>query len=115
MARKKLTEEELEDNRNDKIILQIQDIVIGKYAYGYHIYTIGVSGKGEEVIRNKKYPANFTESLKMMHDRLLQKKLNDRPVEDLKNIEKLISIIQAHDEWFGRIAKEMIESGIVVK
>ena len=112
MVRRILTEEEKEDAKNDKIILQIQDIVIGKYAYGYHIYTIGVSGKGEEVIRNKKYPANFTESLKMMHDRLLQKKLNERPVEDLKSIEKLISLIENHDKWFEEIADRLIESGI---
>ena len=92
-GRRKLTEEEKEDEKNDKIVLQIQDVVIGRYAYGYNIYTIGMSERGEGAIKNKRYPANFPNALKMMHDRLLQKKLNERSVEDLKSIEKLISLV----------------------
>lgn len=112
MARGKLTEEEKEDEKNDRIVLQIEDVVIGKYAYGYNIYSLGISEKGKETIKNKRYPANFTEALKMMHDRLLQKKLNERPVEDLKSIEKLTSLIENHDKWFEEIANRLIESGI---
>lgn len=116
MVKRKLTDEEKAEKENDRIIIKIQNIVIGKYAYGYNVYTLIKSEKtGEETARNIKYPANFTEALKLMYDRLLQKKLNERPVEDLENIEKLISLIKSHDKWFEELSDKIIENGGIVE
>ena len=106
---RKLNEEEKE---NDRTVLRIESVVIGKYAYGYTVYDMVISEKtGEETVRNKRYPANFEEALKMVHERLLRKKLDERPVEDLKSVEKLISLIENHDKWFEEIAQNIIENG----
>lgn len=112
-VKRKLTEEEKEEKENDRIVLRIENVVIGKYAYGYTVYDMAISEKtGEETVRNKRYPANFTEALKMTHERLFREKLDERPIEDLKSIEKLIDLVEGHDEWFEGIAKKLIENGI---
>ena len=113
IGKRKLTEEEKEEKENDRIVLRIKNVVIGKYAYGYTVYDMAISEKtGEETVRNKIYPANFTEALKMVYERLFREKLDDRPIEDLNSIEKLIGLIQSHDIWFEGIANKLIENGI---